>query len=341
MDLILLASLHLCVIKSLYFAMISILMPVFNTAPYLRICLDSICRQTFGDWELIAVDDHSTDNSRHILESYARLDPRIHWYPNQGKGIIPALRKAYHKSKGHMIHRMDSDDVMPRDKLENLYEILISDGPGVVATGQVDYFSTEKVIQRGFLDYADWINTHIARDAIFEEIYTECPIASPAWLMYRDDLESIGGVVGDFYPEDYDLVFRMFIRDLVPRGCTKVVHYWRDWSDRASRTWEEYADQLFFDLKLHYFLTHSYQRDKPLVLWGAGKKGKKLFRKIQETDTETTWVTDNPRKIGRDIYHTVLQDPSEGISSDSQVIVAVSDPIAKSNIQHRLELLDW
>lgn len=316
---------------------ISILMPVYNTAPYLHACLDSICKQTYKNWELIAIDDHSTDDSRRILEEYAGEDPRIHWYSNDKKGIIPALQLAYRKSQGRMIHRMDSDDIMSSDKLKSLHELLSINDYGVVATGKVEYFSTDHEIQRGFQDYANWINQHIEADSIFKDIFMECPIASPAWLMYRQDIEAIGGVAGNQYPEDYDLVFRMYIHGLVIRGCNKVIHYWRDWSDRASRSQKVYADQLFFDLKIGYFFRHKHKTNSSLVIWGAGRKGKKLFRKIQKSCESVDWVTDNPKKIGQEIYGTILQDPQDSIHSTSQVIIAVSDPIAKNDIRHRLE----
>ncbi len=316
--------------------MISILMPVYNTAPYLRDCMDSILNQTFEDWELIAIDDFSTDASRTILREYSQKDPRIHWYPNDEKGIIPALNKAYGLCQGEMVHRMDSDDLMPEDKLKDLRNILTSYGPGVVATGKVEYFSTAWEVQRGFLDYAAWINTHIEQQTIFQDIFMECPIASPAWLMYREDLKTIGGVTCGRYPEDYDLVCRMYFNGLTPRGCDSVVHLWRDWSDRASRTKEEYADQLFFDLKVYYFLKYKYREGQKLVLWGAGRKGKKLYKKISGEVANVGWVTQNENKIGQNIYGAILKDPQSVISSDAQVIVAVSNPAGRTNIRRWL-----
>lgn len=317
--------------------MISILMPVFNTAAYLPTCLDSITQQSYEDWELIAIDDFSTDKSSQILEDYAQEDHRISWYHNDEKGIIPALLKAYHRSQGDMIHRMDSDDMMPLDKLENLHRTLVSAGRGSVATGMVQYFSTDLELQRGFLDYGHWINVHIANGTIFEDVFMECPIASPAWLIYREDLDSIGGIAGDHYPEDYDLVFRMYVHGLSAEGIPRVVHFWRDWTDRASRTKQEYADQLFFELKIRYFIDYKYRIDCPLVIWGAGRKGKKLFRLFQKTGLPIKWVTENPNKIGHQIYGAKLTNPQESITPNSQVIVAISNPDSKLDIRHRLQ----
>ena len=97
---------------------ISILMPVKNAALFLRECLDSIVNQEESNFELIAVDDHSTDSSLKILEEYQKKDPRIQVYKNKEHGIIAALRLAYKKSSGILITRMDSDDIMSLHKLK-------------------------------------------------------------------------------------------------------------------------------------------------------------------------------------------------------------------------------
>lgn len=317
--------------------MISILMPVYNTAPFLSTCLDSILEQTFPDWELIAINDFSTDETPAILEKYARLDRRISWYPNETKGIIPALQKAYRKSRGAVIHRMDSDDIMPPGKLDILRRKLEKHGPGCVATGKVEYFSRQGPIRRGFRDYAAWINYQIDQDSIFDDVFVECPVASAAWMMYRDDLERIGGITDHRYPEDYDLVFRMYGHGLKAVGASEVVHLWRDWPGRASRTKKEYADQLFFEMKIYYFLRYCYSPPAPTVIWGAGRKGKQLFRLLQKLDIPIYWVTENDKKAGQNIYGKILQLPEEVIRPKAQVIVAVSSPKGRSHIrQHPL-----
>ena len=121
--------------------MISILLPVFNAAPFLRACLDSILKQSLENWELLAVDDFSTDDSWQTLREFAEIDARISIYKNNEKGIIPALRLAFHHSQGEFITRMDADDLMPVDKLTNLHLALLKEGVGHVITGKVTYFS--------------------------------------------------------------------------------------------------------------------------------------------------------------------------------------------------------
>jgi glycosyltransferase involved in cell wall biosynthesis len=119
---------------------ISILMPVKNAMPYLKTCIDSILQQNYAHWEIIAVNDSSTDESATVLQEFANQDARISVYENSGNGIIDALKLAYSKSSGTFITRMDADDLMTFDKLTILANQLMQFGPGHLAIGQVKYF---------------------------------------------------------------------------------------------------------------------------------------------------------------------------------------------------------
>ena len=75
--------------------LVSIIMPFKNTWTFLTECLHSIRNQEYTEWELLAVDDHSTDGSYKLLIHFAEMDTRIRVFKNKGKGIIPALRTGY------------------------------------------------------------------------------------------------------------------------------------------------------------------------------------------------------------------------------------------------------
>jgi len=136
--------------------LVSILIPFKNTTLYLPECLDAIQNQTYAKWEILAVDDHSSDASFKLVSSYARKDPRIKVYKNSGNGIIAALRTAYQESKGIFITRMDSDDVMVPEKLETMTTALLENGKGSVALGLVRYFS-HRGISNGYARYEAWL----------------------------------------------------------------------------------------------------------------------------------------------------------------------------------------
>ncbi|MEN8798439.1 MAG: glycosyltransferase family 2 protein [Flavobacteriaceae bacterium] len=280
---------------------ISILMPFKNTAEFLPECLDSILNQTYHKWELLAVDDHSADQSNAILTRYAQQDDRITVFTNNGSGIIPALRTAFLASNGNLVTRMDSDDLMVKTKLEQMANALLNAGPGHVSLGQVRYFS-KTGISDGYARYEKWINGLTAQGNNYSEIYKECVIPSPAWMVYRMDLEKAGGFEPNRYPEDYDLTFRFYKHQYRCLASDRVLHLWRDYPTRTSRTSEHYAQNYFLDIKVHYFISLDRDQTRPLVVWGAGTKGKTIARLLLQKEVAFYWLCDNPKKIAKKIY---------------------------------------
>ncbi|MGB0882280.1 MAG: glycosyltransferase [Vicingaceae bacterium] len=313
--------------------LVSIIMPVKNTAHFLEQCLDSILNQTYTNWELLAVDDGSSDESFEILNTYSEKDTRVKPFKNNGKGIIDALRLAYSKSTGDFITRMDSDDIMTLDKLEVMTSNLLDNGNGHIAVGLVKYFS-ENELGEGFKRYEDWLNVLITKGTCFNEIYKECVIPSPCWMVYRSDFEKCGALRPNVYPEDYDLTFRFYINGLKPIPCDKILHHWRDYATRTSRTDENYADNTFITIKADYFLSQEYDYTKNLVVWGAGRKGKALAKILIEKGIDFKWICDNPKKIGKHIYDKEMFAFSELKNiENAQSIVTVANQSAQLEIK--------
>lgn len=98
---------------------ISIIVPVYNTAPWLRRCLDSICAQTYWNLEILCVNDGSTDNSAEILEEYAAWDSRIKVFTQENAGLSAARNTALDYASGEWISAVDSDDFLPLDAMAN------------------------------------------------------------------------------------------------------------------------------------------------------------------------------------------------------------------------------
>ncbi|MBD1261718.1 glycosyltransferase [Maribacter polysiphoniae] len=281
--------------------LVSILIPFKDTEAYLSECMESILRQAYQNWELLIVDDASVDDSYPIVHAFALKDPRIKLFKNQGSGIIPALRTAFNHCQGDLITRMDSDDIMTPDKIGTMANLLVEHGPGHLAVGQVKYFS-HRGISNGYERYETWLNELTEKGNNFNGLYKECAIPSPCWMVYKTDLERCGAFEPDRYPEDYDLTFRFYENGLQGIPCDKVLHHWRDYDTRTSRTSEHYAANYFLDIKLHYFLKLEHDPQKQLVVWGAGNKGKTIAKSLLERKIDFRWVCDNPKKIDKDIY---------------------------------------
>ncbi|WP_431136188.1 glycosyltransferase family 2 protein [Psychroserpens mesophilus] len=281
--------------------LISILTPFKNTSEFLPECLKSVIKQTYERWELIIIDDHSSDNSYSVVEEFIKHDNRIKLFKNSGSGIIDALRLALKKSSGIYITRMDSDDIMHPEKLTIMMNDLQKHGRKHIALGLVKYFS-ESGIGDGYAKYESWLNNLTSKGKNYSEIYKECVIPSPCWMIHREDLLICGAFNPDRYPEDYDLTFRFYENNMKCIPSNHLLHYWRDYSTRASRTDSNYAENYFLDIKLHYFLKLNYSISRSLTLWGAGKKGKIIAKLLQKEGIDFIWICDNPKKIGKHIY---------------------------------------
>ena len=120
----------------------SIIIPVYNVAPYLRECLDSLLAQTYTDWEAICVDDGSTDGSSAILDEYAAKDKRFRVFHQANAGVSAARNKALDNAKGEWIWFVDSDDILKPYALDTFAMIKNK--------ADVTFISMEEIHKDGF-----------------------------------------------------------------------------------------------------------------------------------------------------------------------------------------------
>lgn len=122
---------------------ISVIVPVYNVRDYLKKCLDSILSQTFSDFELICVNDGSTDGSRKILEEYKKRDNRIIIVDKENGGLSSARNEGMKAAKGKFFSFIDSDDWVDKTMLEKLYKS-IDDNNSDIAICAVHQFDENK-----------------------------------------------------------------------------------------------------------------------------------------------------------------------------------------------------
>lgn len=318
---------------------ISIITPFYNAEPFLADCIESILDQSFKNWELILVNDQSTDKSNEVAFNYSQNDNRIKLFQNQTKGLIHALRLAYLNSSGNFITRMDADDIMTGHKLELMFNQLENHGKGHVCVGKVKYFSADE-LGDGYMKYENWLNKLTESSSNFEGIFRECSIPSPNFLIHREDFNRVGGFDHDVYPEDYDLAFRMYQNGIKVCAVNEITHYWRDHSSRSTRTQDHYQPLSFIPLKLNYFLAIEHDLSKTLILWGAGTKGKMIAKEMINRIIDFEWVTENQNKIGHNIYDVILKDPESIDLNNTQIVLAVSNTEEILEISHLLQNFD-
>lgn len=256
--------------------LISILLPFKDEGWFLRDCLESIIAQTFEDWECILLNDHSTDNSESIALEFCALDQRFRLYQNQGHGIIEANVLGISLSSGKYITRMDGDDLMPPKKLELFYNAIKDKTAGAVVTGKVKFFPEENC-GPGTKFYESWLNERCRLNDHHEQIWRECTLANPNWLMSKEDLLNLGGFKDYEYPEDYEMMLRVVLNGYNIESVHEVTHLWRQHGQRHSMTSEDYGTQKFMEMKWRFYKqTFANQNNQKLLILGNGKKSKIL-----------------------------------------------------------------
>lgn len=182
---------------------ISAVLPVYNGEAYVREAVESILTQTFTDFELIIINDGSTDGSGAILRELAAGDPRIVLVERANGGLVSALNEGIERARADLIARMDADDVaMPDRFARQLARMLGEPDLGVLGSFIRIMDKAGRTIRLG--DYP----VSVAEAARFME--HGCPVAHPTVMMRREAVLKAGGYRKLFsHCEDYDLWLRI------------------------------------------------------------------------------------------------------------------------------------
>lgn len=176
--------------------MISVIIPIYNSASYLQQCLDSVVNQTFHDLEIICINDGSTDNSLKILEEYKKTDPRVVIINRENRGISYSRNEGIDKATGKWIMFIDSDDWMDLNTCKRVYEIAERDKCDIVMWAYSREFKS-KSLPKYYIDKKkewDGKNVKIIHRRIFGPIGEE--------LSHPDTLDAFGTIWGKLYRKD-------------------------------------------------------------------------------------------------------------------------------------------
>jgi len=316
---------------------ISILIPVRNGAAHLGEAIDSLESQTLPDFEVIVVDDGSTDDTPEMLHQWAGRDPRVRVLRQAPEGIVKALEVGRAEARGDFLARMDADDVADPRRLA-LQFAHMRDSPGTWALGsQVEYFPDE-VVRDGARRYQAWMNASLGSEAIERELFVECPLAHPTFFLRAEAVAAIGGYRDVGWAEDYDLLLRLWMAggrlDRVP----EVLLHWRESPDRLSRRHDRYSPEAFCRCKVHYLIEGFGLKDRACLIWGAGPVGKAFSRAFAAEGIRVAGFSEvDPRKIGQEIHGAPVFDTRGALNQAGVLhLCAVGQPGARATLRSLL-----
>jgi len=313
--------------------LISVILPFYNAESTLERAIASIQQQTCKDWELLTVDDGSTDDSRSIVEQLAKLDSRIHIVGKDHRGIVGALQQGCAAASGHFLARMDADDFSMPLRFERQRAFMEENPKAGLCGVQVKMVGGK--IGEGRQRYENWLNSMLTPALIQHDLLVECPIAHPAFFMRRECFETVGGYQDHGWPEDYDLVMRVALSEWQLGNVPEVLLEWHDIVDRLSMRDPRYEEASFRAIKRHYLMQSHLKGAKTFYQWGAGEVGKRWLREWTNRKPEAV-VDIHPRKIGKRIHDIDVIAPEDLPEAGTTfIVIAVGAPGA------RREIRDW
>lgn len=303
------------------------IVPVRDEEPYLAECLESLSAQTLSDFEVVVVDDGSSDASPTIAAEHARGDSRFRLLRQEPAGMVAASERARAEARAPLIARMDADDVALPERLELQAAAIEEEGLAAVG-GRVEYFPEPT---DGMRAYAEWLNSLVTVDVALRDLWVECPLPGPG-LMARAELVSYRD---RGWPEDYDLVLRLWERGGRFRNVDRLVHRWRDHPERLTRTQPAYTLDAFRRCKVHFLRRTLLGDGRAAVVWGAGPTGKAFARELLASGTPlAAFVEVDPRKLGKRIHGAPVVPVEHAADfSGALALGAVSGPEGRARVR--------
>jgi len=321
-------------------------MPCYNMASTLDEAVQSILAQTLADFELVAVDDGSMDETRNRLEQWAERDRRVAAVPRPHAGLIEALNAGLAVCRAPLVARMDADDRAHPERLEAQAEFLAENEDIAVVGCRVEGFPATDV-REGFRIYLDWLNSLETPQEIAREIFVESPLAHPSVMMRREWLGQVGGYQDWGWPEDYDLWLRLHLAGARFAKVPRILLAWREHPLRATRTDRRYSVENFLRAKAHYLMRGPLRGRDSVLVWGAGQMGRRLSKHLlREGAPLKAFIDIDPAKIGRTRRGAPVIAP-EGLPALWEsvprpvLLVAVGSRGARGLIRGQLAELGW
>lgn len=253
---------------------LSVILPFYNVENTLKRAVNSILQQTFSDFELILINNNSTDSSGLIATKLAESDARIKLIAEKQQGVVFAMNIGMQEADGKYLARMDADDVSLPKRLENQYHFL-QKNPQIGLVGcNVNHVSI--LPSRGFQRFVNWVNSFHTSSDIWAKRFIEIPLIQPTAMFRAKLVEKHGVYQQGAFPEDYELFLRWLDEGVRFHQLPEILHEWHDSDTRLTRTDERYSPDAFYKTKALYFAKW-FQRshpDKELWIWGAGRKSR-------------------------------------------------------------------
>ena len=252
--------------------LISVIVPIYNIAPYLERCIESIINQTYRKLQIILVDDGSTDASSQICDRYAKQDKRIEVIHKANGGLVSARKAGIQAADGIYAAYVDGDDWIEADMYECLLQEMLCADADMVETDHFREMDGEGILMKSKLPYGCYEADKLFAEMLCDQDFNECKLRPFLWskLFKRELLRAAQSMVSNCinFAEDVAVTYPYVLQ------CKKVVlldyagyHYVQRQNSIAN---SRRADELYCDMTLIRYLKDIFmQTDASKVLLPA------------------------------------------------------------------------
>lgn len=276
---------------------ISVILPFYNAEQTLERSVVSILQQTFSDFELLLVNNNSTDESLKIAKELAKNDARIVLLQEQKQGVVFATQKGFENTNSNFIARADADDFWHKDKLLLQYNFLIENADIDVISCRVNFIGDAK--NDGMLTFVNETNEYIDHKDIAINRFSELQVINPT-IMFRKEIAIKHGLYKDGnFPEDYEMFLRWIEAGVRYHKLPDYLIDWYDSETRLTRTDKRYSFEAFYKIKSSYLFNYLKENNPyfpNIVVWGAGKRTKRRTKKLKKTGINIQYFIDVDKK---------------------------------------------
>lgn len=278
---------------------VSVLLPYHNASATLDAAIASIAVQTFTEWELLLIDNASTDDSTAIAKQWAANEERIRLIEAPKIGIAHALNTGLAHAQGRYIARMDADDISHPERFAKQVTFLDAHlDIGLLGTRTT--FNTSVERSSGMRWFTQWQNAILTPQEHYVKRFVDAPLAHPTVMFRRELVKQHGSYDTGPLPEDHELWLRWMDAGVRFAKLPEELLTWNDHAQRLSRTHANYSVDAFFTTKVKW-LTKWMKRKlngRPVIIAGTSMMCRERVRMLEAEGIAIHAFTDvKPRVV--------------------------------------------
>lgn len=297
---------------------VSVLLPFRNTSDTLDRAIASIVSQSTEEWELLLINNASTDASASVAKRWAAKDDRIRLIEEPVVGIAHALNTGLAHANSSCIARMDADDISHPQRLAKQVAYLDAH-PKIGVLGTRTTFKTSVEQSLGMEAFVRWQNAIISPNEHYVKRFVDAPIAHPTAMFRKELIDRYGSYDAGPLPEDHELWLRWMHQGVRFAKLPAELLTWQDHPQRLSRTHSNYSVDAFFTTKAKWiaaWFDRKFLKGRQVIIAGTSNLCRDRAQKLEAQGMRITAFTDvRKREVAgyRFISHTDLPAPGEAL----------------------------